>query len=728
MHRNHNDPPRHHAVPALRLVGASALAGVLVAGLALPFVGGLGLGAAAAADRFNSTPDDLVLPTLSQASTIYDADGGVIATSYSRNRVVVPLAQIAPVMQQAIVDIEDHRFFDHGAIDLQGTLRALVKNAGSGGVSQGGSTLTQQYVKNIFVEKAGDDASAVREAQRQTTGRKIQELRYAIKLEQTLSKQDILGSYLNITYFGNSAYGIEAASQRYFSIHASQLTVPQAALLAGLVQSPSAYEPIGNPKAALARRDQVLTAMAGYGTITEADAARYRATGLNLKPSQPKEGCITAHEGAAFFCDYVEHIVLKDPAFGKTAEARQALWDQGGLQIRTTLSPKDQRALQAAVTAHVYPDDKAAAAMTMVEPGTGRILAMGQSRPYGYGSTPGVTSLNYNVDQSMGGAGGFQTGSTFKPITAAAALEQGIGMDQVYASPYAEDYPAMTDCKGNRLRAQPGNRNDAHSLVGPFNMNQAMAQSVNTYFVPLEGDTGLCNVVRMMNKLGITSQALEVHDKKTKKTSLAPIDEVQSLTLGTNNLTPLEMANVYATFAARGSYCSPTAITSVTTSAGKKLAVPAADCHQVMQQSTADKITTMLNGVVQDGTGTPVRFDDGRPSAGKTGTTNGSAQVWFVGYTPQLAGAALISDTASTTEHLDDGQTIHGRVPSIVTGGGLAGPVWHDAVGGALKGVDFAQFHLVDLPADARKAAPPDKSGEPKKADGTDGTDPVGGQ
>ena len=328
----------------VRLLGASVLAGVLVAGLCAPLVGLAGMSARSAVADFDQLPDDLAAPTLAQASTVYDADGGVIATSYSRNRVVVPLAQIAPVMQQAIVDIEDHRFYEHGAIDLQGTLRALLKNAGSGGVSQGGSTLTQQYVKNIFVEEAGDDTSAVREAQRQTTGRKIKELRYAIKLEQTLSKQEILGSYLNITYFGNSAYGIEAAAQRYFSIHASQLTVPQAALLAGLVQSPSTYEPIGNPKAALTRRNQVLTAMAGYGTITEADAARYRATGLDLKPSQSKEGCITAREGAAFFCDYVEHIVLNDPAFGRTAEARQALWDQGGLQIRTTLSPKDQRA------------------------------------------------------------------------------------------------------------------------------------------------------------------------------------------------------------------------------------------------------------------------------------------------------------------------------------------------------------------------------------------------
>ncbi len=696
-------PVLRNAGLGVRLIGASVLAGALVAGLALPAVGSVGFGAKSAVDEFNGLPDDLITPPLSQASTIYDADGKVIATVYSRDRTVVTLSKIAPVMRNALVDIEDNRFYQHGAIDLKGTLRALTSNADSSGGTQGGSTLTQQYVKNVGIEKAGTDPTKLAEAVRQTAGRKITELKYAIKLEETQSKDQILTDYLNITFFGDQAYGVEAASERYFSVHASQLTLPQAALLAGLVQSPSSYDPITNPVAAKARRDTVLDAMARYHSITPAQAKAAEATPLKLKTSLP-QGCTNAKNGEAFFCDYVEHLVLQDPAFGATPEIRQELWDQGGLKIHTTLEPKDQKAVQAAVTGHVDAGDKAAAAMTIVQPGTGKILAMGQSRPYGTGKAADQTTLNYNVDQSMGGGGGFQTGSTFKPITAAAALEQGISMSQSYKSPYTEDYPQMTDCQGNTLLAQPGDRNDEKSLVGPFNMTQAMEKSVNTYFVPLEAQAGLCNVVKMMNKLGIKTQALETYDKKTKTYELAPIEQVQSLTLGTNNLTPLEMANVYATFAARGTYCSPTAITSVTGPNGKSIGVPQANCTQAMSQTTADDITTMLNGVVEDGTGTPVKFADGRPSAGKTGTTDGSKQVWFVGYTPELAGATVISDTGAKVTDLDDGQSIGGHIPYVVTGGGLAGPVWHDAMSGALAGVPFGEFNLVQLPSSGKPA------------------------
>jgi membrane peptidoglycan carboxypeptidase len=679
------------------MVGASVLAGTLVAGLALPAVGTIGFGAKSAVTDFNKLSSTFTEPTLSQASTIYDANGGVIAKVYARDRIVVTFSNIAPVMRQALVDIEDNRFYQHGAVDLKGTLRALTKNASSG-ASQGGSTLTQQLVKNMNVELAGDDPTKVREAQAQTIGRKIAELKVAIKLEQTLSKDQILTDYLNIAFFGEQAYGIEAAAERYFSVHASQLTVTQSALLAGLVQSPSGYDPLAAPQAALVRRNEVLDAMAKYGAITAAQAAADKAKPLGLKVSRPQEGCITARNGEQFFCDYVEHVFLNNPAFGKTAAARQALWDRGGLSIRTTLDPKAQSALQKSVTSHVDAGDKAATAMTMVQPGTGDILAMGQSRPYGNGSSPAVTTLNYNVDRSMGGGGGFPTGSTVKPITAAAALEHGIGMDQSYDSPYQQPYPAMTDCQGKPLPESnnPPNQNDSTSLVGPFTMPEAMAKSVNTYFVPLEKDAGLCNVVQMMAKLGITTQAGYSPGTRT----LAPIAQVQSLTLGTNSLTPLEMADVYATFAARGVYCSPTAITAITDVNHKNLPVPSADCHSVMQQSTADAITTMLKGVVEDGTGAADGFTDGRPSAGKTGTTDSHKQVWFVGFTPQLSGATVVSDTGTTITSLEDGQSIGGNSygSGQVFGSTVAGPIWHDAMGGALNGVPFGYFHTVPLP------------------------------
>ncbi|WP_157623728.1 transglycosylase domain-containing protein [Streptacidiphilus jeojiense] len=615
----------------LNLVGASVLAGTLVAGLALPAVGALGFGAKSATTSFNEIPAEFTAPTLSQASTIYDANGGVIAKVYARDRTVVPISKIAPVMRQALVDIEDNRYYQHGAIDLQGTLRALTKNASSG-ASQGGSTLTQQLVKNMNVELAGNDPTKVREAQAQTIGRKISELKVAIKLEETLTKDQILTDYLNITFWGEQAYGIEAASERYFSVHASQLTVPQAAMLAGMVQSPSNYDPLLYAPAATTRRNEVLDAMAKYGSITAAQAAVYKAKPLGLKVSRPKEGCITARNGEQFFCDYVEHIFLSNPVFGQTAQARQALWDRGGLDIHTTIDPKVQTALQKSVTSHVHADEKAATAMTIIQPGTGKIMGMGQSRPYGNGSSAGVTTLNYNVDRTMGGGGGFPTGSTVKPITAAAALENGIGMDQTYDAPFTEPYPAMTDCKGNHLRevTNPPDMNDSTTLVGPFNMPTAMAKSVNTYFVPLEKDAGLCNVV-------------------------------------------------------------------------------------------ADAITTMLKGVVEDGTGAADGFTDGRPSAGKTGTTNEHLQVWFVGFTPQLSGATVVSDTGAKLTPLYDGQTIGGTSygKDEVFGSTIAGPIWHDAMDDALRGVGFRYFHTVSLPAPVKTKAQQAKDKNKNKTGGT---------
>lgn len=674
--------PGSPIVRTLKFLGVSVLAGALAAGIALPAAGMLGLAAKSGAQSFNSLPDEFKTPPLSQASQIYDADGGLIATVYDRDRTVIPGDQMAPVMRKALVDIEDNRFYQHGAVDLQGVLRALNKNAASGSVAQGGSTLTQQYVKNVFVEQAGSDQKAVLEAQRQTLGRKIQELRYAIELEQTLPKEQILTNYLNITFFGEQAYGVEAASERYFSVHAKDLSLPQAALLAGIVQSPTMYDPVTNGRLAKQRRDTVLTKMAQYGSITDAQAQQAISTPIRLKVSAPRQGCITAQQGEGFFCDYVHRVVLTDPAFGRTANERQALWSRGGLQIRTTLSPKAQKALQQSVTSHAYTTDDAAAVMSLVQPGTGKIVAMGQSRDYGLGAHQ--TEINLNVGTDMGGGLGFPTGSTFKPIVAAAALEKGMTPDQQYPAPYSMPWPEMSDCSGHTYPENGEVHNDSHSLTGPFAMPDAMAQSVNTYFAQLEADTGLCEVSKMANALGITAQA-----GGTK------LQVVPSLTLGSNDLTPLEMANVYATFANHGTYCTPVAITSVTRPDGRSVAVPQADCHQVMSAETADTVTTMLLGVVQDGTGKPAGLTD-RDSAGKTGTTDESKQVWFAGYTPELSGAAVVSDTRSPQDL--DGQSIGGDTVGQAFGGTLAGPVWRDAVEGALAGDPAGTLTTTPLP------------------------------
>ncbi|MBH1934209.1 transglycosylase domain-containing protein [Streptomyces sp. AV19] len=663
-------PPVPRPLRACQFVASALLAGLLAAGSALPFVGTLGKYAKAAAEDFAALPAGLDVPAPAQSSRIHDADGGLMATIRTRDRTVVPGDRIAPVMRQALVDIEDHRFFRHGALDLRAVLRALGANADSGRVAQGASTLTQQYVKNVFVEAAGNDTGAVRRARRQTLDRKVRELRYAIRLEKTRSKEQILTDYLNIAFFGRQAYGVEAAAERYFSVHAADLSLPQAALLAGLVQSPTAYDPVARPRRAKERRDTVLRTMARYGTITGAQARRAIGTPLGLRVTAPRQGCAAADDGAAFFCDYVRRVVLDDPAFGATAARRRALWQRGGLRIRTTLVPKAQQALHRSVTSHVRPSDDAAAAMAVVQPGTGRIVAMGQSRDYGVGAHR--TQINLGVGTRMGGGLGFPTGSVFKPVVAAAALENGIRPSRAYPSPYAMSWPAMADCRGGRFPGTGEVHNDSRSLVGPFRMPEAMARSVNTYFAQLEADTGLCEVAAMAGRLGITGRA-----------DGSPLRVVPSLALGSNDLTPLDVAGAYAAFAAHGTYCSPVAITSVTAADGRELAVPRSRCRRAMSARTADAVTGMLRGVVEDGTGRPAALTH-RDSAGKTGTTDSSKQVWFAAYTPELSGAVVVGDPARPRDL--DGRRVGGDIVTRAFGGTLAGPVWRDAVEGALDG------------------------------------------
>ncbi|MDH6112935.1 membrane peptidoglycan carboxypeptidase [Kitasatospora sp. MAP12-15] len=675
---------------AVRFLTVSAVAGALLAGMALPFVGGLGLGAKAAADSFDSLPDDFKAPALSQASSIYDASGNLIATAYDRDRTVVPGDQIAPVMRQALVDIEDNRFYQHGAIDPKGIIRALSKNSAAGGTAQGASTLTQQYVKNVFVDEAGNDTAAVLEAQRQTIGRKLQEMRYAIDVEQTLTKDQILTNYLNITFFGEQAYGIEAASERYFSVHAKDLTLPQAAMLAGLVQSPSTFDPIAHLAAATDKRNVVLKKMAEYGAITQAQADQAIATPIKLQVSRPQQGCITAKQGEGFFCDYVKAVLLSDPVFGATAADRKALWNRGGLQIHTTLDPKAQVALDKGLADNANASDKPAAVMSMVQPNTGKILAMGQSRPYGLGSDE--TQINLNAPQSMGGGLGFPTGSTFKPIVAAAALESGKTPSQTYTTASTINWPRMTDCNGGLYRSAPSVHNDSSASPVTFDMADALAQSINTYFATLEGDVGLCAVAQMANRLGIEKQA-----------DGTPLKVVPSMTLGVNDLTPLTMASAYATFASHGVYCAPLAIGSVTGPDGKNLPVPAQSCSQVISPNTADTITAMLKGVVQD-RGTASNVSLGRPIAGKTGTTDGGTQVWFVGYTPDVVGATVVSDTGK--QQPLEGQMFGGSRIEQAFGAQVAGPIWEAAMKGEVAGTPATDFPDIALPASPAQSTP----------------------
>ncbi|MFB7494599.1 transglycosylase domain-containing protein [Streptomyces sp. NPDC056161] len=675
---------------AAKFLGVSVLAGAVMAGIALPAAGALGLAAKGSVKGFDEIPDNLKSPQLSQRTTILDNQGQQIATVYSRDRTVVDIKDISPYMQKAIVAIEDSRFYQHGAIDLKGVLRAVNKNAQSGGVAQGASTLTQQLVKNYFIEEAGDDPTKVAQATQQTLGRKIKELKYAIQLEEKLGKKKILENYLNITFFGEQAYGVEAASERYFSKHAKDLNLQESALLAGIVQSPSRYDPVNDEAEATKRRNTVLQRMAEVGDISRQEADKAMKAPLGLHVSQPKNGCITAVKGASFFCKYVENVFLSDPVFGKTKEDRAKIWNRGGLTIRTTLDPQAQESVQTSLKDHVNQSDKVAAAATLVQPGTGKILGMGQSRPYGYGKNE--TEYNYSVDRDMGGSNyGFPTGSTFKPFVAAAAVEGGKPATQEYSSPYKMKYPSPVQrCESQPYVNTKGEtvENENKSEVGPFRMKDAMAKSVNTYFVQLISDIGLCPVVNMTDSLHV------VQGNGDK------LPEQPAIALGSVGLSPLTMASAYAAFASDGTYCTPIAIESISQKIGneqKSLPVPKSTCTRAMNQKTADTVNTLLRGVVDSGTGKEAGLTD-RESAGKTGTTDERKNAWFVGYTPNLSGAVWVGSPQQNVEMKNI--SIGGVYRPLVYGGEVPGPIWKDAMTGALQGKPVQNFNLVDIPDD----------------------------
>ncbi|AEN10895.1 MULTISPECIES: transglycosylase domain-containing protein [unclassified Streptomyces] len=694
---------------AAKFLGVAALSGAVLAGIALPAAGALGLAAKGTVEGFDEIPSNLKTPPLSQRTTILDSEGGTLATVYSRDRTVVPLKEMSPYLQDAIVAIEDSRFYEHGAVDLKGILRAANRNVQSGGTAQGASTLTQQYVKNVFVEEAGDDPDKVAEATQQTMGRKVRELKYAIQVEEELGKKKILENYLNITFFGQQAYGVEAASQRYFSKHAKDLKLEEAAMLAGLVQSPTRYDPVNDTEEATKRRNTVLRRMADVGSISQDEAAKAIETPIKLKVKKPKNGCITAVSGSGFFCDYVRKTILSDPAFGKTAEDRTKLWNLGGLTIKTTLSPRAQEAANEAATSKVNKDDKVAASVVAVEPGTGKILSMGQSRPYGLDQTQHETVLNLAVNNKMGGSTyGFQVGSTFKPITAAAALEKGISPAQTFDTPWKIPVPksGFKACDGSPAGGGDWSvQNELESEKGSFDMTGALGKSINTYFALLEQKAGLCETLTMAEKVG--------YERGNGK----PLTADPSVTLGTTESTPLAMASAYAAFANRGTFCTPIAIESITDANDKKVSVPKSTCSRAMSEKTADTVNQMLKGVVEDGTGTQAGLTD-RDNAGKTGTTEQRMDAWFVGYTPNLSTAVWVGSDGGKKVPMYD-INIGGQYYDKVCGGCLPGPIWRIAMTGALNASETPSFNAVDVPRakDKEESKEKDKGGDEDKGD-----------
>ncbi len=612
----------------------SVLGGVLTAGLFVPAAGLTAELARTSATMVEQLPQDLETPPQAEGSTVLMKDGTVLTNFYDENRVYVPLDEIAQVMQDAQLAIEDSRFYEHGAMDLRGTMRAVVRTLG--GSKQGASTITQQYVKLVLLNEAvaSDDPERVKAAYERTVGDKVLELRYALALEDRLSKDEILERYLNMSYYGAGAYGVEAAARVYFSTTAKDLNLPQAAMLAGLVRNPTTTDPIRYEKIAIERRNQVLDRMADadVGMITREEAAEAKKVKFDKKKvKKPIHGC--ANSSYPHLCQMVEKTMLGLDSMGPDEESRRNLLNRGGLTIKTELDPRFQDAAQDAVSKVIAPTDPVIATMVVLQPGTGLILAAAQSRPVmGNNKKKGETFYGYWADAEYGGAEGYQGGSTFKAFTLAAAVEKGIPTSVTIDAPATKDFKGETfqSCSGPvRVQKSWSPRGSA----GVMNMYEGARRSSNNFFVLLEQMTGLCNVAKMAEKLGL---------KTTDHPLVGYYDQIPSFTLGAAEVTPMSLANAYATLASGGIRCDPIIISSAQRKNGDEIEVPSANCQRVISEDVADTVNNVLKTPFRGGTASPA-YIPGYDLAGKTGTETKAPSVFLMGYTPSVVGAAMIT-------------------------------------------------------------------------------------
>ena len=610
--------------------------------------------------------------------------------------------------RQAVIAIEDSRFYAHHGVDYKGIIRAAVTNAGAGGVKQGASTLTQQYVKNALIEAATDRAGQDA-ARADSISRKLREARYAIALERKLTKDQILERYLNIAYFGHGVYGIGTAANFYFAKPVNRLNLAQSALLAGMVQNPNRYDPSSKDptirRLTRTRRDVVLRRMEDLGFIS--DPLRQAAEGLPISTAlRPVgSGCESAAVSAPFFCDYVRHVLEDTPAgaaLGATRAQRQHALLGGGLTIRTTLDPVVQRAAQTAVDTNVPRNDRSgvAAAVDVVEPGTGNLRAMAVDKTY----SEAKGASNTKVNLATGGSVGFQAGSTFKAFVLAEALRQGIPLNLRLYAPQTYTSKVYQDYKDGQVSAyQVSNAGD--SEAGTFDLVQATALSVNTYYLQLEERTGIDKPAALAESLGVHRMKDFVADQ--------PLQRVPAFVLGVNGVSPLDMAAAYAAFAAHGLYCPPRVVTDIAGPDRSTIPVPAPHCEQVLEPGIADTVTSVLSTVIDgpERARTGLGASIGRPAAGKTGTVESSKGAWFVGYTPQLAAAVWIGrPTPSPMQFI----TINGRYYKDIFGGTIPATIWHDTMLGALTGVPVVPLSGADSTVAAGSRVPvPDVTGQP---------------
>jgi penicillin-binding protein 1A len=595
-----------------------------------------------------------------QVSRVYDINGQEIAViqEYDFTQPVEP-SDIPDVLKEAVISGEDRRFYEHGGVDVRGTLRALWQDLRNRSAVQGGSTITQQYVKNAFV---GSERSL---------SRKIREAVLASQLDRKWEKEDILFRYLDQLYLGEGAYGVGAAAQTYFRKPVNELTLSEAATIAGLIPAPSFYEPRGNPAGAETKRKLILDAMLDEGHITqlEHDEAVQQQIWIGPPPPPgtphtyvwPREEQRTTHP---YFIDYVK----------KYLEARygdEALYSRG-LKIYTTLDPNMQRAaeeeLAATLDGTAPPLDMA---LVSVEPGSGYVKAMVGGRDF---YAPGG-----QVNLALGGTAGLQPGSTYKPFVLAAALEQGISPDKRYSG------------RSPLIIGNDDFVNFGGASYGSMTLREATKKSVNTIYVQLLNDLGVKSVMDFANRLG---DGKSVYREGFHGLSVA---------LGAQEATPIDMASAYGVWAARGMRAQPTPVVRVLDAEGVELEDNSKpEPQRVMREELADTMNDILQGALQPG-GTAAGRDIGRPAAGKTGTTQNNSNAWFVGYTPQLSTAVWMGHT--------DGIYDMGNVKGVrsVTGGTWPARTWQAYMKRALEAAPAAPFNepapITEVVDDAKREA-----------------------
>jgi penicillin-binding protein 1A len=519
---------------------------------------------------------------------IYASDGKTVLAVLrgSESRILVESDEISPVMKQAIVAVEDRRFWEHQGVDIQGMARAVWADIRSQDFIQGGSTITQQFIKNQYDE------------QERTVSRKLREAALAWQLEQRWSKDRILTAYLNTIYFGNGAYGIEMASRVYFDKHASELNLPEAALLAGLPASPGAYDPAANPDAAKARRTTVLGLMLEQGLITATD---YREAEESPMPDPTAIGLPGSKGRVGHFAEYVKQQLV--PYYGSGTVFG------GGLKIYTSIDLELQKLAHESIGKWLPGPRGPDAALVAIDPRDGRVLAM-------------VGGESFRKSQfNLAVQGQRQTGSAFKPFVLTTAIEQGISPQTVFTSE-----PTVINL-GDKLWSV---NNYEGSYLGPIDVQEATIHSDNTVYAQLTAQVGPKNVANTAHKLGVTR----------------PLDDYFAIGLGVEAVSPLEMARAFATLANGGQRVDGSVLGNVPRAVLRVEGGPKADANDPVQKRVVDGndaalVTSILQRVVTEGTGVRAALDD-RPVAGKTGTTENYGDAWFVGYTPQLAVAVWV--------------------------------------------------------------------------------------